>query len=436
MSLEYSSFNSLSAYQRCIGVRHRPKTHMHAIWLDYLNAFRNVTRQSRRSLFGIAAIICGVIALLLAAGFIEWIFWATREGTIQTGLGHIHAVRSGYLQDGQADPTRFLIAGKNPMLQSLQQTPAVTAVGRRLAFSGLVSKGDSSLSFVGEGVEPTAEQQISSMLVIVSGQNLADNDPTGILLGQGLARNLGAQVGDTVVLLSTTVSGSMNAVECHVRGLFNTVSKAYDDSSLRAPLPTVQKLMRTDGAHRWIMVLKDTSLTASTVATLRKQYTGNNFEFAPWYELADFYNKMVPLLSMQVGVIEFIIAAIIVLSISNTMSMSVLERTAEIGTSLAMGRRRRQILSQFIYEGLTIGLLGGLLGLILGTLLALAISWIGIPMPPPPGMSQGYTGEILITPALALRALLLALITSLLASLYPAWKASRLEIVDALRHNR
>jgi putative ABC transport system permease protein len=139
---------------------------------------------------------------------------------------------------------------------------------------------------------------------------------------------------------------------------------------------------------------------------------------------------------MQIGVINFIIAIIIVLSISNTMMMNVLERTSEIGTCLAVGRSRRQILRQFLYEGTTIGLIGGALGVLLGWLLATAISWVGIPMPPPPGMSQGYTGRIMFTGELGVKAFALALSTTLVASLYPAWKASRMGIVDALRHSR
>lgn len=74
--------------------------------------------------------------------------------------------------------------------------------------------------------------------------------------------------------------------------------------------------------------------------------------------------------------------------------------------------------------------------MLIGLLLATIISAIGIPMPPPPGMARGYTGEILITPDMLLEALALAIVTTLIASLYPAWKASRMQIVDALRHNR
>jgi putative ABC transport system permease protein len=142
------------------------------------------------------------------------------------------------------------------------------------------------------------------------------------------------------------------------------------------------------------------------------------------------------LFSKQVSVVKFIIGLIIVLTISNTQTMSVLERTREIGTSLAIGQRRRAVMHMFLVEGVLIGVLGGGAGALLGYLLGELISLIGIPMPPPPGMARGYIGQILISPALAGEAIVLALLTTLLASLMPAWKASRMNIVDALRHNQ
>lgn len=409
---------------------------MHLGWLEYLNAFRNVTRQYRRSLFGIAAVAFGVVALLLAAGFIQWIFWATREGTIQTGLGHVHVMRSGYLENGQADPWRYLMPQPSAEIEAIGRFSTVRTVAPRLAFSGLISHGESTVSFIGDGVDPAAEDEVSRLLPISSGQKLSSAAPKGIVLGRGLAENLDVKVGDTVVLLANTPKGGINAVECTVRGLFTTASKAYDDSALRLPLPLAQQLLRVSGNHRWVLLLDDTSQAEQTAVALRERFRDSGLDFVPWYEMADFYKKVVGLLSKQVGVVEIIIAVIIVLSISNTMMMNVLERTAEIGTCLAIGRSRRQILRQFVYEGMTIGLIGGALGVLLGTLLAMAISAVGIPMPPPPGMSEGYSGEVMITVPLALNAFLLALGTTLLASLYPAWKASRMEIVDALRHNR
>ena len=160
-------------------------------------------------------------------------------------------------------------------------------------------------------------------------------------------------------------------------------------------------------------------------------------KWPPGAQLADFYNKTVALFSRQMGVVKPIIAIIIVLSISNTMTMSVMERTVEIGTAMALGIRRRRILGLFLLEG---GLAGrhrwNLIGVTLGYLLASAISAIGIPMPPAPGMSRGFIAGIIVTPGIVFEALLLALSTTLIASIYPAWRASRLVIVDALRHNR
>jgi putative ABC transport system permease protein len=405
-------------------------------WLEYLNAFRNVTRQYRRSLFGISAVTFGVVALTLAAGFIEWIFWATREGTIQGGLGHIHVMRPGYLDGGQADPLKYLLPQESPLIEAIGHFPMVRLISPRLAFTGLISHGEATISFIGEGVNPEKERELSPRLLIPAGQSLASDDPKGIVLGWGLAENLGVKVGAKVVLLANTPTGGINAVECTVRGLFTTVSKAYDDSALRVPLPVAQQLLRVAGSHRWILVLDDTKHTKPTVLALREKFRDSGVEFVPWYDLADFYNKVVALLSTQIGVVNLIIAVIIILSISNTMMMTVLERTAEIGTCLAIGRSQRQILRQFVYEGLTIGLIGGTLGLTLGWLLATLISSVGIPMPPPPGQSQGYSGEIMFTGQLALKTFLLAVGTTLAASLYPAWRASRMQIVEALRHSR
>ena len=134
--------------------------------------------------------------------------------------------------------------------------------------------------------------------------------------------------------------------------------------------------------------------------------------------------------------VKFIIGLIIILTISNTQTMSVLERTREIGTSLAIGQRRKYVMRMFLAEGVLIGLAGGVVGLALGCVLAAIISAVGIPMPPPPGMARGYIGQILISASLAGEALTLAMITTLIASILPAWKASRLNIVDALRYNQ
>jgi putative ABC transport system permease protein len=236
--------------------------------------------------------------------------------------------------------------------------------------------------------------------------------------------------------LAGTTTGGINAVEARIRGLFSTISEAYDDTAVRVLLPLAQKLLRTSQVHRWLVVLDHTSSTREVLNAITPQIESAGLQVVPWYQLSDFYNKSVSLLSRQMAVVNLVIALIVALSISNTLTMNVMERTGEIGTIMALGVTRGAVLRRFLSEGVVVGLTGGALGCAAGIALAMAISAHGIPMPPPPGGSEGYLGKIMVTWQLVLFALALALITALLASLYPAWKASRLVIVDALRHNR
>lgn len=399
-------------------------------------ALRNVLRHRRRSGMALIAIGSGVAALILASGFNDWNFWTYRELAIRSQFGHVRVHRAGYSESGVADPFAYLLPDKALERETIVSKPHVTVLAPRLSLSGLVSRGESTLSFIGEGVDPSAESDLSRALLIAEGENLSPDDPTGIIVGRGLAENLGVRIGDVLVLLANTSAGGLNAVEVRVRGTFSTVTKAYDDAALRMPIATAQQLLRVSGAHAWVLLLDDTRYTGPIVETLRKEFDGKPLEFVPWWQLADFYNKSAALMARQVSVIKIIIAVLIILSISNTLLMSVMERTGEIGTSMALGVTRMQVLRQFLTEGIVLGVLGGLAGAVIGSALGMIISAIGFPVPPPPGMAREFPGGIRVTPLLVADAFALAVVTTLAASIYPAWRASRLQIVDALRHNR
>jgi len=408
---------------------------------DFWLAFRNLFRHARRSAVSVGMVVFGIVALLLAGGFVQWIFEDFRETTIHSQLGHLQIIKPGYFETGKADPYRFLFSDnlerdllENPMFQN--SSHLIKTIVPRLSFSGLASHGDATLSFIGEGVGPQEQAYFGNALKISTGSNLSADHPDHLIMGEGLARNLGVNVGDRIVLLVNTATGGINAVEMTIGGLFTTVTKSYDDSALRLPISTAQQLLRTQGVHNWIVLLNDTGQTDQILATLRSALSQDRFEIVPWYQLADFYNKTTVLFTKQVQAIKLIIALIILLGIFNTMTMNVIERTGEIGTAMALGVRKIDILRQFLCEGALIGGIGGTLGVLIGLLLAEVISAIGIPMPPPPGMARGYIGEILIKPDMVLEALVLAVFVTLIASVYPAWKASRMQIVDALRHNR
>ncbi len=401
----------------------------------FVLACRNLARHSRRTAVCIGAIAFGVIALVLAGGFAQWMIWMEQESTIHSRLGHLQIVKRGFYQHGVADPHAYLFGDQLVDTQRILALPHVRSVTPRVAFSGLISRGDTTVSFLGEGVAPETEAAVSRDVIVHAGMPLASSHQNGIILGKGLAASLGAEPGATVVLLCTTQGGGVSAVEAQVRGIFHTAIKAFDDSALRVPIPLARKLMKADGSHQLVVLLSDTNQTDDVLHRLRGliDEERSGFQVTPWIDLADFYKAVVDLFASQTGFVRAIIAIIIVMSISNALMTSVRERTSEIGTIMAIGFRRREVMQLFVTEGIAMGLIGGVVGVVLAYLLALVISAVGIPMPPAPGMDHGFDAEIRVTIALVVSGFLLAVLSAFLASLYPAWKASRLPIVDALR---
>ena len=409
---------------------------MNSLIADFGLASRNLRRNTQRTLVATLTVAFGIVAFLLAGGFIAWIFEQMRESAIHSQFGHVQIVRPDFFEKGIADPYAFLLPEKSEEQSLVERMPGFRSLAPRLAFSGLISHGDTTIAFIGDGVDPVNEKPVSSQVNIMSGRDLETADEAAVILGEGLARSMGVAPGDSVVMLVTAANGGPSAVEVKVAGTFATTTKEYDDSALRLPIQVARKLMKVKGATSWVVLLDETERTAEASRYLSEKLPKDKFEVVSWTALADFYNKTVVLFSRQVSVVKFIIGIIIVLTISNTQMMSVLERTTEIGTSLAIGLRRTTLMRMFVAEGALIGAVGGVLGVFLGFVLAHAISAIGIPMPPPPGMARGFLGEIRIVPQLAVDALVLAVFTTFAASLLPAWKASRMIIVDALRRNQ
>lgn len=399
-------------------------------------AGRNLSRHIRRSLLALLTISFGVTCYLLAGGFIHWVLEKTRDAAIYSQLGHLQITRPAYFQVGIADPYNHLLPDDASFIEDIELADAISTISSRLVFTGLLSKDERTISFAGEGIDPEKEAPLALAINIIEGVNLTESGSSSAILGKGLAANAEIKPGDTIVLLATTADGSFNAVELSVAGLFASTVKAYDDVTLRVPLEIAQSLVRVEGATSVAVLLSETWQTQKVVDILQGVLDPSDFEVTAWWQLAEHYHKTVELFSRQVGVVKSLIAAIVVLSIMNTLSMTVAERTGEIGTAMALGVRSSGILRLFLLEGVMIGVLGGLIGLSVGTALAILISYFGIPMPPAPGMTEGYVGEIWVSARLATDALFLALSATLLASVIPAWRASRLNIVDALRHQR
>ncbi len=403
----------------------------------FLLALRNIFRNRRRTAITFMAIISGLIGIIVFGGFIEYAFWGLRELTIRTQLGHIQIYKRGYSEKGVAEPSRYLIDNPDNVESAISEIPDVKMVTRRLTFSGLISTGEKTLTCKGIGIEVEKEGGISGFETIVDGRQLEPDMVDGGVVGIELMKGLGAKIGDYLTILTTTTDGVINAVEFRVVGVGQTGSQEYDSVFVKLPIRLVQNLLDTRGAEKIVVFLNDTEAVKDVAPILEDTFKkrGLDLEFKLWSDLAIFYHRVVALYNGMFGVIKVIIGAIVFFSIANTMNMSIFERVREIGTLRAIGMTRAGVMRLFIIEGILIGIVGGLLGIIAGILAAYIINLSGgIYIPPPPAMTRGYISFILIVPEIIIYALLSTVIVSALSSVYPAYKASRLKVVEALQH--
>ena len=403
--------------------------------LELRLALRNLTRQRARTAVTLAAIACGVAALIVTGGFVKDIFVQLGEALIHSQSGHIQIANQGYFAGGTRTPERFLIRDPKALRERIAATAGVSDTLARLRFSGLLNNGRSDLAIIGDGAEPDGEARMGTSVRMVAGRPLATDDAHGIVVGAGVAQALNLSVGDPVTLLVNTAEGALNTGEFVLTGVFQTFSKDFDDRAVRIPLAAAQELLDTPGASTIVVVLDRTEDTDRVAAALASWVASAGLELQTWVELNDFYDKAVALYKRQFGVLQLIVLLMVVLSVANSINMSVFERIGEFGTMMALGDRGSTIFRLVLTESALLGSIGAALGVALGIALALAISAVGIPMPPPPNGNLGYTASIRIVPMVLAMAFAVGFGATTLAALLPAYRVSRIAVADALRAN-
>jgi putative ABC transport system permease protein len=398
-------------------------------------AFRNIFRHRMRTALTLAAIVFGVAGLILSGGFVEDIFVQLREATIHSRLGHLQVSRAGYATFGRRSPFQYAIGDSEPLMRDLAGRPHVVLVLPRLAFAGLLGNGRANYSIIGEGVDPDKEARLGSYVTNTQGRGLRGQDRYGIVLGEGVASALKLKPGDSASILLNTPDGALNSLEFEVVGVFRTYSKDYDDRAVRINLPAAQELVATNVVHSLVVLLDDTRSTNAAVAALRRDLPSSRYEVRAWLDLADFYQKTVALYRRQFGVLQIITLCMVLLTVANSVNMTIFERTGEVGTLRALGNKQHEVRRLIVLENTLLGLMGAIGGAAVGVGAAYAISALGIPMPPPPNADAGYIAYIRIVPLVVAEAALAGFLATFLASLAPSRRAARLPVVDALRQN-
>jgi putative ABC transport system permease protein len=393
-------------------------------------ALRNLWKQRRRSAVTLLAVAMGFTAVNLFAGYIANVYSGIQHGAIHgEGLGHLTIAREGFHDAGGINPRAYLLGAEEvaQITAIARSLPDVALVTPRLAVSGLMSNGKVSTIFVGTGENPADRARIH--------EAVRPANAAGGTLAAGLARNLQARPGDDVTLLAATMEGQTNALDMSVADVADTGIAETNDKLTQMPLSLARTLLDTEGADRLIVLLDRDEATEATRRLLEQRFAqaGLKLEVRSWQELSHSYRPVKAMFDMIFMFISTIVLVIVLTSIVNTMSTTVMERVREIGTLRALGMERAGVRRLFSIEGLLLGLAGCLVGAVATSLLTGLIDGAGIHYTPP-GYSTPVSLSVLLLPSTqAVAAVLLTLIGAL-AALLPARRAARLDIVDALGH--
>jgi putative ABC transport system permease protein len=406
-------------------------------------AFRNVFRNIRRSTITILAIALGGAAVIVFGGFINDMYYGLRESTIRSQLGHVQLYREGYGAYGLQDPEEYRLYDYERIVDVIENDPVlrdyVTAAIPVVEFSGLVSTGETTRSFVARGVDLEKDRFLSSYDLTVDGTKLYEGDRGVVSMGYLLARSLEAVPGDLLMILTSTRSVGLNVIDVEVGGTTRSFSEEYDRVYLKMPIEDAWSLLGEEYADKLIVMIRRTRDLPIVLERLihLNQAEALGIEYREWEDLATFYRSVKQMYDGIFAFLKVVMSIMVVVFVSNTLFMAVMERVGETGSVRTIGARRRTVVANFLTEGILMGIIGGLVGIGLAWLVALVVNHFGIPMPPPPGSSTGFTA-ILRYDADAIPffgfSFKLSVLTAFVAAVIPARRAISMSVVDALRH--
>jgi putative ABC transport system permease protein len=455
-------------------------------------AFRNILRNRRRSVMSIGAIAVGAIAMVLFGGFVAIIILGVQTDTVRR-TGHLAIYRSGFFTFGSGNPAAWGMPGYRDVLEMVKKDPVLapmTAVATpTVSLFGIAGNFaiEVSRTFMGVGVVPHDRDmmrrwnpyQLTYNNATDSG--LDDADPTKGVLGGGLARILGlcealklsdcppvqpkeqieagvvadiaaladAEKSDNtapadtrphVDLLAATAGGAPNVISMVVNRADRQGVKEIDDAMVIMHFDLAQQLLYGRGEKRAIAIVlqlhetKDMPVAKARIAALIKD-KGLDLEVRDFTEIVPFYGQVLGMFGAIFTFIAAIMGVIVLFTVVNTMGMSVMERTAEIGTARAIGLRRGGIRRQFLLEGWILGAIGASVGIGVGILIAMIVNRSGLTWLPP-GQSAPSPLAVMIDGMGRLHGgiWLGLMVMTTLAAIIPANRAAKLPVVDALRH--
>jgi len=405
-------------------------------------AIKNLRRYKRRTLLTASLVTLGVVFVLLFIS-ISGSFKNMMIGQMTDSmLGHLEVHRKGYLASIDNLPLNLNLKMQayKKLEGILNQQPEVEAFSPRIKFGGMFSTFVETTNIRLNGVYPDRELKavplLPSRVTNGGGKSLEKGE---IWIPELMSKSMKVNVGDTVVIIATNKDGSVNGKQFKVAGVLESITgpggrDGYIHIEDAMEVLRMEEMEVSEVAIR----LKDFSRLHSFSDKLEGLLSGELnkqgkpiYEVHTWEKLSPFYN-IARMIDIMAFFIKLMLIAIVLISIMNVMIMAVYERVREIGTIAAIGTLPGKILSMFVVEGFSLGLLGVIVGNILGMMIIIIVNLSKITFSF--GRQTGLILSAKVAPMDMLVVSLIVIVISVIASLQPAFKASRMEPIKALRH--
>ena len=404
-------------------------------------AIRNLLRYKRRTLLTASLITVGVV-FVLAFVSVAGTFKNMMIGQITDSMiGHLQVHRKGFVASIETLPLNLNLKGGaiGRLEKILDGQPEIAAYSPRVKFGGMFSNFTETSSIRITAIDPEKEFKTVPLLPERVTDGSKGLKPGGILIPELLARGMKIKPGDPVVVVATNADGSVNGKQFTVTGVMESATgPGGRDGYIH--LDDARELLRMEAPEvsEYAIRLKNFGKLAAfsekldgLLAKELNQQGKPIFETHTWEKLSPFFN-IARMIDLMTFFIKLMLIAIVLISIMNVMIMAVYERIREIGTIAAIGTLPGKILSMFVIEGFCMGVAGALIGDLVGIALVwiLNLSKISYNF----GQQQGIILQASVSPADILIISATVIIVSVIASIQPAFKASRMEPIKALRH--
>jgi putative ABC transport system permease protein len=401
-------------------------------------ALRNVFRNKRRSFLTGLSIAFAVMVVIFLWTFVSGILVGMFNSYVTNSVGHIRVLNADYLKRETMLPLSATVPDFQRLIATIEKNKDVKLATGRIKFGVLMDIKGKSKPVLGIGIDPQREEAVLGLSQkMVSGRVLSAGTSETVV-GAGLAKEQELKIGDTLTVITQTAHGSLSGLNLKVTGIFSLGVASVDNRTFYLSLDQAQQLLDMNGRVTEIFILikdPDRAVQAATeiVRTLPPGLTA-----VPW-QANGFLFYMMTIIKNLYGAIYAFILLLASFTILNTMFMAVMERTQEIGMMKALGMKEGEIGRLITLEALILGTLASLVGAAGGTLLAYYVSTAGIDytaafkqirdieIP----LAYVYRGEFSWLTIFV--GFLLGVLFTVLASIFPARRAAKMEPVEALR---